>query len=82
MAEVVQAKKGRVEVGRSNTTVNLALARDDGRIYSRPGAGWVDLTPAAAREIAGALTRAAEFAEAEERGALVVPHTPPSWATS
>jgi hypothetical protein len=36
-------RKGKVEVTGTDTVVTLGLARDRKRIWSRPGAGWVDL---------------------------------------
>ena len=55
---VITAKKGHVEVVRTDSNIKLSLSRDEGRIYSRPGAGWVDMTPEAAEAVATALLKA------------------------
>jgi hypothetical protein len=67
----VKAKKGRVEVSEADGNVRLAIARDDGRIYSREGAGWVDLTLEQATALADALaelTGCDHWGELESRG--------------
>ena len=75
MKTTVKAKKGRVEIEVTDDNVKLALARDEERIYSRPGAGWVDLTPAAAREIAEALFVSENTVKAHMRHAMEKLHT-------
>jgi hypothetical protein len=64
----VKAKKGRVEVSEADGNVRVAIARDDGRIYSREGAGWVDLTLDQALALADAL---AEVTGGDQRDELV-----------
>jgi hypothetical protein len=55
-AHVITAKQGRVEVALTDgANVKVALARDGGRIFSRPGAGWVDLTREQAAQLRDAL---------------------------
>jgi hypothetical protein len=49
-------KRGRVEVSEADGNVRLAIARDRGRIFSRP-AGWVDLTLDQALALADALAK-------------------------
>jgi hypothetical protein len=60
-------RKGKVEVTGTDTVVTLGLARDRKRIWSRPGAGWVDLDPKEARQIAEALLLAADAATPVEQ---------------
>jgi hypothetical protein len=65
MNEQFPAKKGFIQVsaGLGQKNVNVGLARDNGRVYSRPGAGWVDLHPDIARRLAETLIAAAAEAE-------------------
>jgi hypothetical protein len=62
--KTIAAKRGRIEIKTTDgVNVNIALAQDDGRIYKRPGAGWVDLTLEQAKDLRAALDELLEGGE-------------------